>query len=211
MRARSGLLPRPCAGPCDRRTSPPRGAWRNCPTPSFRSILRPLKRSSVASAIRAQLRARPRPLWIPVASRHVHRHRRVDRDDGAASATARRSNSCGRMTRWSGAGSRRTVGARSSIPATASWPPSTSVANSVRAAADIQRRFAAYNADASETLSVRIGIDAGEPVEDHNDLFGVDGATCVTAVRRSRGQRNYRFRDRCASSAERRTRRGSWR
>jgi hypothetical protein len=29
----------------------------------------------------------------------------------------------------------------------------------VSAAADIQRRFAAYNADASETLSVRIGID----------------------------------------------------
>jgi class 3 adenylate cyclase len=46
------------------------------------------------------------------------------------------------------------------------------VANSVRAAADIQRRFAAYNADVSETLGVRIGIDAGEPVEDHNDLFG---------------------------------------
>ncbi len=46
------------------------------------------------------------------------------------------------------------------------------VANSVRAAADIQRRFVAYNADASETLSVRIGIDAGEPVADHNDLFG---------------------------------------
>jgi class 3 adenylate cyclase len=46
------------------------------------------------------------------------------------------------------------------------------VANSVRAAADIQRRFAAYSGDASETLSVRIGIDAGEPVEDHNDLFG---------------------------------------
>jgi class 3 adenylate cyclase len=46
------------------------------------------------------------------------------------------------------------------------------VQNSVRAAADIQRRFAAYNANASETLSVRVGIDAGEPVEDHNDLFG---------------------------------------
>jgi len=44
--------------------------------------------------------------------------------------------------------------------------------NAVRAAADIQRRFAAYNVQASETLSVRIGIDAGEPVEDHNDLFG---------------------------------------
>jgi class 3 adenylate cyclase len=52
--------------------------------------------------------------------------------------------------------------------------------NSVRAAADIQRRFAAYNLDASETLSVRIGIDAGEPVEDHNDLFG---ATVQLAAR----------------------------
>ena len=44
--------------------------------------------------------------------------------------------------------------------------------NAVRAAADIQRRFAAYNAEASESLSVRIGIHAGEPLEDHNDLFG---------------------------------------
>ena len=46
------------------------------------------------------------------------------------------------------------------------------VANAVRGAADIQRRFAAFNNDASETLSVRIGIHAGEPVEEHNDLFG---------------------------------------
>jgi class 3 adenylate cyclase len=47
------------------------------------------------------------------------------------------------------------------------------VANAVRGAADIQRRFAAYNADeASESLSVRIGIHAGEPVAEHNDLFG---------------------------------------
>jgi class 3 adenylate cyclase len=46
------------------------------------------------------------------------------------------------------------------------------VANSVRAAGDIQRRFAAYNAEAAANLSVRIGIDAGEPVEDQNDLFG---------------------------------------
>ena len=42
----------------------------------------------------------------------------------------------------------------------------------VRAAADIQRRFAAYNAEAPESLRVRIGIHAGEPVEDNNDLFG---------------------------------------
>jgi class 3 adenylate cyclase len=46
------------------------------------------------------------------------------------------------------------------------------VANAVRAAADIQRRFSAYNAEASETLSIRIGIHAGEPVAHHNDLFG---------------------------------------
>jgi class 3 adenylate cyclase len=46
------------------------------------------------------------------------------------------------------------------------------VADSVRAAADIQRRFASYNAEAFEGLRVRIGIHAGEPVADHNDLFG---------------------------------------
>ncbi len=46
------------------------------------------------------------------------------------------------------------------------------VADAVRAAADIQRRFALYNAEASEGLRVRIGIHAGEPVADHNDLFG---------------------------------------
>jgi class 3 adenylate cyclase len=45
-------------------------------------------------------------------------------------------------------------------------------AAAVRAAADIQRRIAAYNADASESLSVRIGTHAGEPVAEHNDMFG---------------------------------------
>jgi class 3 adenylate cyclase len=42
----------------------------------------------------------------------------------------------------------------------------------VRAAAEIQRRFAKYNEDASESLSVRIGVHAGEPIAKHNDLFG---------------------------------------
>jgi class 3 adenylate cyclase len=46
------------------------------------------------------------------------------------------------------------------------------VAEAVRSAADIQRRFADYNAEASESLSVKIGIAAGEPVEEHDDLFG---------------------------------------
>jgi class 3 adenylate cyclase len=46
------------------------------------------------------------------------------------------------------------------------------VALAVRAAADIQRRFLLYNRCAAESLSVRIGIHAGEPVVDHDDLFG---------------------------------------
>ena len=46
------------------------------------------------------------------------------------------------------------------------------VARAVRAAADIQWHFSAYNCDAAESLSVRIGIHAGEPVADHHDLFG---------------------------------------
>jgi class 3 adenylate cyclase len=47
------------------------------------------------------------------------------------------------------------------------------VAKAVGAAADIQCGFRQYNREASESLRVRIGIDAGEPVADHNDLFGV--------------------------------------
>jgi class 3 adenylate cyclase len=46
------------------------------------------------------------------------------------------------------------------------------VPNAVYAAADIQRRFSVYNAEASTPLRVRIGIHAGEPVAEHNDLFG---------------------------------------
>jgi class 3 adenylate cyclase len=46
------------------------------------------------------------------------------------------------------------------------------VPNAVRAGADIQRRFSAYNDQAPESLRVRIGIHAGEPVAEHNDLFG---------------------------------------
>ena len=47
------------------------------------------------------------------------------------------------------------------------------VANAVRAGADIQRRFYGYNIEACESLRVRIGIHAGEPVAEHNDLFGL--------------------------------------
>ena len=46
------------------------------------------------------------------------------------------------------------------------------VPDGVRAAAEIQQHLVAYNALAPEALRVRIGIHAGEPVADHNDLFG---------------------------------------
>jgi class 3 adenylate cyclase len=46
------------------------------------------------------------------------------------------------------------------------------VPNAVSAAASIQERFRRHTAEASENLRVRIGIHAGEPVAEHNDLFG---------------------------------------
>jgi class 3 adenylate cyclase len=46
------------------------------------------------------------------------------------------------------------------------------VARAVRAAADIQWHFWLYNLNVTESLSVRIGIHAGEPLAEHNDLFG---------------------------------------
>ena len=111
---------------------------------------------------------------LRVASRHVHRHRR----DFEPKMTARLGDSAALelVRAHARALVRRgleTYGGRE-IKHTGDGIMASfdNVANSVRAAADIQRRFAAYNADASETLSVRIGIDAGEPVKDHNDLFG---------------------------------------
>lgn len=43
----------------------------------------------------------------------------------------------------------------------------------VACARAIQRAFDAFNLASAEPLRVRIGIHAGEPVEDSNDLFGV--------------------------------------
>jgi class 3 adenylate cyclase len=46
------------------------------------------------------------------------------------------------------------------------------VTNAVDAAVDIQTRLYDFNAEANERLRVRIGIHAGEPVAERNDLFG---------------------------------------
>ena len=48
-----------------------------------------------------------------------------------------------------------------------------SVSDAVECAIAIQKAFAAYNQEHGETpLSVRIGLSAGEPIEEHGDLFG---------------------------------------
>jgi class 3 adenylate cyclase len=50
----------------------------------------------------------------------------------------------------------------------------------VECARAIQQAFDAFNLASREKLQVRIGLDAGEPVADHNDLFG---ATVQMAAR----------------------------
>jgi class 3 adenylate cyclase len=60
------------------------------------------------------------------------------------------------------------------------------VANAVRAAADIQLQFQKYNSEATESLRVRIGIHAGEPVADQ---------TVCSA-------RPYRWRSDCAAKSK---------
>ena len=48
-----------------------------------------------------------------------------------------------------------------------------SVTDSVECAVNIQKAFAAYNQKNIETpLNLRIGLSAGEPIEEHGDLFG---------------------------------------
>lgn len=54
------------------------------------------------------------------------------------------------------------------------------VAAAVDCARTIQQAFDAFNLASKEKLRVRIGLDAGEPVADSNDLFG---ATVQTAAR----------------------------
>ena len=54
------------------------------------------------------------------------------------------------------------------------------VAAAVDCARAIQQAFDAFNVASKEKLRVRIGLDAGEPVADSNDLFG---ATVQTAAR----------------------------
>ena len=47
-----------------------------------------------------------------------------------------------------------------------------SVADAVAASVRIQRRLCEYSRETEHPLEVRIGVSAGEPVTEHNDLFG---------------------------------------
>jgi class 3 adenylate cyclase len=55
-----------------------------------------------------------------------------------------------------------------------------SVAKSVEAAIALQRAFAGRNQSAAEPIHVRVGLNAGEPIEEDGDLFG---STIILAAR----------------------------
>lgn len=55
-----------------------------------------------------------------------------------------------------------------------------SVAKAVECAIALQRAFAARNESGAEPVSVRVGLNVGEPIEDDGDLFG---ATVIMASR----------------------------
>jgi class 3 adenylate cyclase len=59
-----------------------------------------------------------------------------------------------------------------------------SATSAVECAIDLQRSFAARNDTASEPMLVRVGLNAGEPIEEDDDLFG----TAVTIAARIMAQ-----------------------
>jgi class 3 adenylate cyclase len=56
----------------------------------------------------------------------------------------------------------------------------SSVTKAVECAVALQRAFAEHNDEAEEKLQVRVGLNAGEPIEEEGDLFG---ATVILASR----------------------------
>jgi class 3 adenylate cyclase len=59
-----------------------------------------------------------------------------------------------------------------------------SATSAVECAIDLQRTFATRNHTAAETMLVRVGLNAGEPIEEDDDLFG----TAVTMAARIMGE-----------------------
>jgi class 3 adenylate cyclase len=59
-----------------------------------------------------------------------------------------------------------------------------SATSAVECAIELQRAFAVRNTTSSEPMLVRVGLNAGEPIEEDDDLFG----TAVTMAARIMGQ-----------------------
>jgi class 3 adenylate cyclase len=66
----------------------------------------------------------------------------------------------------------------------ASFPSAT---RALECAIAMQRAFAAHNETAGETISVRIGLNAGEPIAEHEDLFGTAVILAARIAARAEG------------------------
>ena len=71
-------------------------------------------------------------------------------------------------------------------------PPASSFSSATKAlecAIAMQRAFAAHNDAAEEQIKVRIGLNAGEPIAEDDDLFGTAvSSPPASAPRRSRAR-----------------------
>jgi class 3 adenylate cyclase/pimeloyl-ACP methyl ester carboxylesterase len=59
-----------------------------------------------------------------------------------------------------------------------------SATQAVRCAIEVQQAFATYNETADHDIAIRVGVNAGEPIEEDDDLFG----TAVTMAARIMGR-----------------------
>jgi class 3 adenylate cyclase len=59
-----------------------------------------------------------------------------------------------------------------------------SATQAVRCAIEVQQAFATYNETADHDIAIRVGLNAGEPIEENDDLFG----TAVTMAARIMGR-----------------------
>jgi class 3 adenylate cyclase len=59
-----------------------------------------------------------------------------------------------------------------------------SASEALESAIAIQRAFSRYNESAAEPISVRVGLDAGEPIAEDEDLFGttINEAARITGL-----------------------------
>jgi class 3 adenylate cyclase len=64
----------------------------------------------------------------------------------------------------------------------------SSATRALECAIALQRAFAAHNETAGETISVRIGLNAGEPIAEDEDLFGTAVITAARIAAQAKGK-----------------------